>query len=54
VHPLADLHNLDVVQVLTASSGSLPSNITRLTTNLPPGAQATPSGEQLASTGSGG
>jgi len=54
VHPLADLHNLDVVQVLTASSGSLPSNISRLTTNLPAGQQAAPSGEQLASTGSGG
>jgi rod shape-determining protein MreC len=54
VHPLANLHNLDVVQVLTSSSGSLPSSLTRLTTNLPAGAQATPSGEQLASTGSGG
>ena len=54
VHPLADLHNLDVVQVLTAGSGSLPSSITRLTTDLPAGQQATPSGEQLASTGSGG
>jgi rod shape-determining protein MreC len=54
VHPLADLHNLDVVQVLTSASGSLPSNITRLTTNLPAGAQTTPAGEQLASTGSGG
>jgi rod shape-determining protein MreC len=54
VHPLADLHNLDTVQVLTATSGSLPSNITRLTTNLPAGQQAVPSGEQLASTGSGG
>jgi rod shape-determining protein MreC len=54
VHPLADLHNLDVVQVLTSGSGSLPSNITRLTTNLPAGQQAVPSGEQLASTGSGG
>jgi rod shape-determining protein MreC len=54
VHPLADLHNLDVVQVLTSSSGSLPSSISRLTTNLPAGQQAAPSGEQLASTGSGG
>jgi rod shape-determining protein MreC len=54
VHPLADLHNLDVVQVLTSGSGSLPSSITRLTTNLPAGQQAAPSGEQLASTGSGG
>jgi rod shape-determining protein MreC len=54
VHPLADLHNLDTVQVLTSASGSLPSSITRLTTDLPAGQQATPSGEQLASTGSGG
>jgi rod shape-determining protein MreC len=54
VHPLADLHNLDVVQVLTSASGSLPSSITRLTTDLPAGQQAAPSGEQLASTGSGG
>jgi rod shape-determining protein MreC len=54
VHPLADLHNLDVVQVLTSGSGSLPSSITRLTTDLPAGQQAVPSGEQLASTGSGG
>ncbi len=54
VHPLADLHNLDTVQVLTSASGSLPSSITRLTTNLPAGQQAAPSGEQLASTGSGG
>jgi rod shape-determining protein MreC len=54
VHPLADLHNLDVVQVLTSGSGSLPSSITRLTTDLPAGQQATPSGEQLASTGTGG
>jgi rod shape-determining protein MreC len=54
VHPLADLHNLDVVQVLTSASGSLPSSIARLTTDLPAGQQAEPSGEQLASTGSGG
>jgi rod shape-determining protein MreC len=55
VHPLANLHNLDVVQVLTASQGSLPSNLSRLTSDLPPGAPASVSGEeQLASTGSGG
>jgi hypothetical protein len=54
VHPLADLHNLDVVQVLTAASGSLPSNITRLTSELPAGQQPTQSGEELASTGGGG
>jgi rod shape-determining protein MreC len=54
VHPLADLHNLDVVQVLTAARGSLPSNLSRLTSNLPPGQHATASGEQLASTEVGG
>jgi rod shape-determining protein MreC len=54
VHPLADLHNLDVVQVLTSGSGSLPSNITRLTSELPAGRQPSQSGEELASTGSGG
>jgi rod shape-determining protein MreC len=55
VHPLANLHNLDVVQVLTASQGSLPSSISRLTSELPPGAHASVSGEeQLASTESGG
>jgi rod shape-determining protein MreC len=54
VHPLADLHNLDVVQVLTSARGSLPSNISRLTSNLPAGQQPNQSGEELASTGSGG
>lgn len=52
VHPLANLHNLDVVQVLTAASGSLPANLGRLAASLPPGRQG-PSGEQLASTGGG-
>src|SRR6201999_1857222 len=50
VHPLADLHNLDVVQVLTAARGSLPANLSRLTSNLPPGQHASAAGEQLAST----
>jgi rod shape-determining protein MreC len=55
VHPLANLHNLDVVQVLTASRGSLPSNLGRLAANLPPGAgSGTPAGETLASVGGGG
>jgi rod shape-determining protein MreC len=43
VHPLADLHNLDVVQVLTAAQGSAPANLSKLAANLPPG--------QLPSTG---
>ena len=54
VHPLADLHNLDVVQVLTAAQGSLPSNVSRLAASLPAGANAeAPAAEQLASTGGG-
>jgi rod shape-determining protein MreC len=57
VHPLANLHNLDVVQVLTATQGTLPANLSRLAARLPAG-QSTgtsgASGEQIASTGSGG
>jgi len=52
VHPLADLHNLDVVQVLTAGTGSLPANISRLAASLPPGqhvAAVAAGGEALAS-----
>jgi rod shape-determining protein MreC len=55
VHPLADLHNLDVVQVLTAASGSLPSNVGRLAASLPAASHGEgASGEQLASTEGGG
>ncbi len=56
VHPIANLHNLDVVQVLTAGAGSLPSNLSRLTTRLPAGQNpsGTTASEQLASTGVGG
>ena len=54
VHPLADLHNLDVVQVLTAAQGSLPSNVSRLAASLPAGGHSeAAAGEQLASTGGG-
>jgi rod shape-determining protein MreC len=53
VHPLANLHNLDVVQVLTAARGSLPANLSRVAAALPPGRQGASSGEQLASTGGG-
>src|SRR5262249_61699629 len=35
VRPLANLHNLDVVQVLTASRGTLPTRLSRLTSALP-------------------
>jgi rod shape-determining protein MreC len=56
VRPLANLHNVDVVQVLTAARGSLPSNLSRLAVSLP-APQGTGStgaaGEQLASTGGG-
>jgi rod shape-determining protein MreC len=49
VHPVANLHNLDIVQVLTAAAGSRASNLSRLAASLPAG-QAAPSGEQLAAT----
>jgi rod shape-determining protein MreC len=55
VHPVANLHNLDVVQVLTAAQGSLPSRLGRVAAGLPagqsPGVGST--GEQLAATGTG-
>jgi rod shape-determining protein MreC len=57
VHPLADLHNLDVVQVLTAAQGSLPAGLSRLAASLPPGQRLStggPSGEALAASGGGG
>ena len=53
VHPIANLENLDIVQVLTAGAGSRPANLERLAVNLPAGQTATGSGEQLASTGVG-
>jgi rod shape-determining protein MreC len=49
VHPVANLHNLDIVQVLTATAGSRASDLSRLAASLPAG-QAAPSGEQLAAT----
>jgi rod shape-determining protein MreC len=52
VRPTADLHNLDIVQVLTAARGTLPSNLSRLAVSLPvgQGGAAGGPGEQLAST----
>jgi len=54
VRPAVNLHNLDVVQVLTAAQGTLPANLSSLTASLPVG-QGSPAGsaqgEQLASTG---
>lgn len=54
VHPIANLHDLDVVQVLTAGAGTRPTQLTTLLTNLPPGQSAGAAGEQLASTQVGG
>ena len=56
VHPIANLHNLDVVEVLTSPAHGSASNLKALIANLPAGqSQATTSqGETLASTGSGG
>jgi rod shape-determining protein MreC len=56
VRPTANLHNLDVVQVLTAAQGTLPANLSRLAVSLPVGqgtGAACAPGEQLASTGGG-
>jgi rod shape-determining protein MreC len=56
VRPLANLHNVDVVQVLTAAQGTLPYTLSRVANALPApqssGANGG-SGEQLASTGTG-
>ncbi len=56
VHPIANLHNLDVVEVLTSGAGSHASSIKSLVATLPAGQNATTTsqGEQLASTGGGG
>ncbi|MGO8906484.1 MAG: rod shape-determining protein MreC [Solirubrobacteraceae bacterium] len=56
VRPTANLHNLDVVQVLTAAQGTLPANLSHLAVSLPVGQGAGASGssgEALASTGAG-
>jgi rod shape-determining protein MreC len=50
VHPVANLHDLDIVQVLTAAAGTRPSKLTTLLTNLPAGESGGAAGEQLAST----
>ena len=57
VRPAANLHNLDIVQVLTAARGSRPANLGSSLATLPPGqtsSTGTTAGEALASTGSGG
>jgi rod shape-determining protein MreC len=53
VHPAANLHNLDIVQVLTTGAGTRASGLSKLAAGLPSG-QAGNSGEQLASTQVGG
>ncbi len=58
VQPLANLHDLEVVQVLTYGVGSSPARISSFVGGLPPGQAASTSGAapagQLASTGTGG
>ncbi|HEY4452615.1 MAG TPA: rod shape-determining protein MreC [Solirubrobacteraceae bacterium] len=56
VHPIANLHNLDIVQVLTSGAGTRASNIAKLAVTLPAGQTPSTSatGEQLASTEAGG
>jgi rod shape-determining protein MreC len=54
VHPVVNLHDLDVVQVLTSAPGSRPSALARVADTLPPrsnGGAGTGAGEQLASIG---
>jgi rod shape-determining protein MreC len=53
VRPAVNLHNLDVVEVLTAAQGSLPANLSRVAAGFPAGqsAGAGGTGEQLASAG---
>jgi rod shape-determining protein MreC len=55
LHPIANLHDLDTVQVLTAAAGTRAANLSSLATSLPAsGAIGSTSGEQLASTQVGG
>jgi rod shape-determining protein MreC len=56
VRPAANLHNLDVVEVLTAPAHGAASNLKSLIATLPAGQSpsTTASGEALASTGAGG
>jgi cell shape-determining protein MreC len=57
VRPLANLHGLETVQVLTATQGSAPAQASSVAAAMPPGqtAESGAGGEgRLASTGSGG
>jgi rod shape-determining protein MreC len=56
VHPIANLHNLDVVEVLTSRAGGTAAKLNTLAASLPAGqaSETSTQGEQLASTGAGG
>jgi rod shape-determining protein MreC len=54
VRPFANLHELDIVQVLTAAPGTKPSNLARQAASLSAGQTGAAAGEQLASTQVGG
>jgi rod shape-determining protein MreC len=55
VRPVANLHDLDIVQVLTEAEGTRAQNLSQVAVNLPAGQQSTGAGgEQLASTQVGG
>jgi len=54
VRPAADLHNLDVVDVLTSGAEGRAARLSTLTSNLPAGQGSGGQSEQLASTGTGG
>jgi rod shape-determining protein MreC len=56
VHPRADLHNLDVVQVLTHTGNSTPAQVSSLTASLGTGGSRASGGaaQSLASAGGGG
>lgn len=57
IHPLADLHGLEAVQVLTAPEGSAPARAQRVSSELPSQLSSEAGGAgggQLASAGSGG
>ncbi len=54
VHPVVNLHDLDIVQVLTAAQGTRAARISSLAASLPSPQSSSSSGEQLASVGVGG
>jgi rod shape-determining protein MreC len=54
VRPAANLHNLDVVDVLTSGAGGPAARLSTLVSNLPAQSQSASQAEQLAATGTGG